>query len=113
MPQSSSSPPDQLPATIAPLAAGERLPRAEFERRSHGMPHLQKAELLAGKVVLPSPVRTPTHGPPHGRIMTWLGVYQAYTPGVDYADNGTLRLPDIENEPQPAALSPPCWPIAW
>lgn len=35
--------------------------------------------------------------------MTWLGVYQAMTPGVDLSDAPTVRL-DGENEPQPDAV---------
>jgi len=29
-----------------PLASGDRLTRAEFERRYHAMPHVNKAELI-------------------------------------------------------------------
>jgi Uma2 family endonuclease len=34
--------------------------------------------------------------------MTWLGVYEATTPGVVAADNSTVAL-DIDNDPQPDA----------
>ena len=66
------------------------------------MPNLKKAELIEGVVYVASPVRV-THGRPHGQIMTWLGAYCASTPGVDIADNTTVRL-DVDNEPQPDAL---------
>src|SRR5262249_47215289 len=36
-------------------------------------------------------------------LSTWLGVYEAATPGVEGGDNGTVRL-DLDNEPQPDAL---------
>jgi Uma2 family endonuclease len=36
-------------------------------------------------------------------MVTWLGVYCAATPGVDYSDNATVRL-DGNNEVQPDAL---------
>lgn len=53
---------------------------------------------------MPSPVRAVQHGIPHMRLITWLGVYQSATPGVDAADNSTLRLPAEDNEPQPDAM---------
>jgi Uma2 family endonuclease len=67
------------------------------------MPHLKKAELIEGVVYVPSPVRFRRHGRPHAHLMTWLGVYEASTPGVEAADNSTARL-DLDNEPQPDAL---------
>ena len=52
-----------LPATQGPTAddvpeacAGDRLTRAEFERRYAAMPHVKKAELIEGVVYMPSPV---------------------------------------------------------
>jgi len=89
--------------TIQPLESGDRLTRAEFERRYHAMPHLKKAELIEGVVYVPSPVRSASHAKPHGFIVTWLGVYAAHTPGVEFNDNATVRL-DMDNEPQPDAL---------
>jgi Uma2 family endonuclease len=64
------------------------------------MPHLKKAELIEGVVYMPSPVRLRRHGQPHLRLLTWLGTYEAATPGVEGGDNGTVRL-DLDNEPQP------------
>jgi Uma2 family endonuclease len=89
-------------APVPPLETGQRLTRAEFERRYDAMPHLKKAELIEGVVVMPSPVRVEHHGEPHISLVTWLGVYRAYTPGVRGMDNGTVRL-DETNEPQPDA----------
>ena len=86
-----------------PLKHGEKLTRDEFERRYEAMPHLKKAELIEGVVYMPSPVRTDIHSDPHARIMTWLGVYWTATPGVQCADNATVRL-DPDNEAQPDAL---------
>jgi len=85
------------------LVAGDRLTRAEFERRYHAMPRLEKAELIEGVVYVPSPARFESHGRPHLRICTWLGVYEAGTPGAAAGDNATVRL-DLDNEPQPDAL---------
>jgi Uma2 family endonuclease len=93
----------QTTTTVLPLESGDRLTRAEFERRYHAMPRLKKAELIEGVVYVPSPVRSASHAQPHGRISTWLGVYAAATPGVQRNDNATVRL-DLDNEPQPDAL---------
>ncbi len=78
--------------SIPILENGDRLTRSEFERRYRAMPHLKKAELIEGKVYMASPLRYNSHGKPHGYIMTWLGVYCAATPGVELADNATVRL---------------------
>ena len=51
---------------------------------------------------MPSPIRWNQHASPHAGLITWLGTYQAFTPGVSVGDNGTLRL-DLDNEPQPDA----------
>jgi Uma2 family endonuclease len=88
---------------IPPLRHGDRLTRAEFERRYEAMPDLKKAELLEGVVYVPSPVSLLEHGQPHFRVIGWLNQYCDATPGVDGGDNTTLRL-DLENEPQPDAF---------
>jgi Uma2 family endonuclease len=98
-PQTATKP----PLTIPPLESGDKLTRAEFERRYDAMPNLKKAELIEGVVYLASPLRIKSHGEPHALIMTWLGVYKAATLGVGFADNSTVRL-DADNEPQPDAL---------
>jgi Uma2 family endonuclease len=90
---------DVVPA----LENGDRLTRAEFERRYEAMPHLKKAELIEGVVYVPSPVRHRQHSSPHAHLITWLGLYTANTPGVEVGDNGSVRL-DLDNEPQPDAL---------
>jgi Uma2 family endonuclease len=84
------------------LESGDRLTRAEFERRYEATPENFKAELIEGVVYVASPVRA-FHGVPHADLITWLGVYRAATPGVSTADNTTTRL-DLDNEPQPDAL---------
>ena len=85
------------------LENGDRLTRDEFEIRYAAMPDLKKAELIEGVVYLASPVRAGNHALPHGNIMTWLGVYSVFTPGVNIYDNATVRL-EGANEPQPDAL---------
>lgn len=83
-----------------PLESGDRLSRAEFERRYHARPDIEKAELIEGVVYVASLVHIQKHSEPHSDIVTWVGLYRAETPGVRAADNGTLRL-DTDNEPQP------------
>lgn len=77
--------------------------RSEFERRYLAAPRIKKAELIEAVVYVASPLRHEQHGRPHSRVMTWLGVYQALTPGVDLSDAPTVRL-DLDNEPQPDAV---------
>ncbi|NEQ10045.1 MAG: Uma2 family endonuclease [Moorea sp. SIO4E2] len=85
------------------LENGDRLTRVEFERRYQAMPDTKKAELIEGVVYVASPVRITKHANPHGKIITWLGVYEAATPGVMLGDNPTVQL-DFDNEPQPDAI---------
>ena len=90
-------------ATTPPLENGDRLTRYEFERRYAAMPNLKNAELIEGVVYVPAALRFKSHGQPHAQIMTWLGVYQVFTPKVKLGDNPTVRL-DLDNAPQPDAL---------
>jgi len=85
------------------LRSADRLNRYEFERRYNAMPNLKKAELIEGIVYIPAALRFKSHGQPHGWIMTWLGTYEAMTPGVALGVEPTVRL-DIDNEPQPDAV---------
>src|SRR3954465_2919525 len=102
--------PAGIPVSVPPLENGDRLTRAEFERRYDAMPELKKAELIEGEVYVGSPVRHRQHSAPHGQLMTWLGTYAAATPNVDFGDNGSVRM-DETNEPQPDAflmIKPEC-----
>jgi Uma2 family endonuclease len=87
---------------LPPLENGDRLTRAEFERRYQAMPHHKKIELIEGKVFMASPVRARKHSQPHAAIMGWLFNYWQATPGIELLDNPTVRL-DADNEPQPDA----------
>src|SRR5437588_1473882 len=89
--------------TIPPLRNGERLTRAEFERRYDAMPHLKKAELIEGVVYMPSPVSLGEHAAPHADLITWLGMYRAFTPGVEVGAEGSVRL-GAASMPQPDAM---------
>ncbi len=97
----------QLPVNSRPLTppleSGDCLSRPEFERRYAAVPDVKKAELIEGIVYVASPLRHEQHGQPHSRVMTWLGVYQAFTPYTDLSVEPTVRL-DGMNEPQPDAV---------
>lgn len=88
------------PVRPLPLEPGDRLTRAEFERRYDAAAEVKKAELIEGIVYMPSLVRYKSHGKPHSDIHGWLFNYSVATPGVELADNATLRL-DADNDPQP------------
>jgi Uma2 family endonuclease len=88
---------------IPELCAGDRLARAEFERRYSAMRHVKKAELIEGVVYMPSPLSHKKHCRPHGYLAIWLGNYMVATPGTDFGPDGALRL-DWDNEPQPDAM---------
>lgn len=84
---------------VPPLESGDRLTRAEFERRYQAHPHIKKAELIEGVVYVSSPVSL-RHAEVHSDVITLLGVYRSSTPGIRLADNVTIRL-DLDNEVQP------------
>ena len=90
------------PSSANTLENGDRLTRAEFERRYEARPDIKKAELIEGVVHMPSPTRSGSHARPHAATITWLGSYAASTPGVQVNDTPTVRL-DLDNEPQPDA----------
>ena len=102
-PTSAPSPPEAAARSVPPLENGDRLTRAEFERRYDAMPHLKKAELIEGIVYMGSPVGHENHGRPHGRLGGWLDRYVEGTPGVELGDNSSIRL-DREAMPQPDAF---------
>jgi Uma2 family endonuclease len=84
---------------IPPLEAGDRLSRAEFERRYEAMPHLKKAELIEGVVYVPPPV-SPDHGDFDSIFNGLLLCYASVTPGTRSGINATVRLGQ-DSEPQP------------
>jgi Uma2 family endonuclease len=85
--------------TLPMLEPGDNLDQKTFHARYEAMPKGVRAELIEGVVYMPSPLRNP-HGRSHGRVMTWLCLYQAATPGTDVVDNATAILGE-ESEPQP------------
>jgi hypothetical protein len=87
---------------VPPLENGDRLTRAEFERRYAAMPEHVRAELVEGVVIMASPVRHNMHGAPHADLISWATIYRASTTGVIGGADATVRL-DLGNEPQPDA----------
>ncbi|MDQ6699523.1 MAG: Uma2 family endonuclease, partial [Acidobacteriota bacterium] len=65
---------------VQPLQAGERLSQEEFLRRWEALPSLKHAELIQGRVYLPSPV-SKSHGSMHALVAAWLSYYASFTPG--------------------------------
>jgi Uma2 family endonuclease len=110
IPPNRSTPPLELPGAASPfggptppLENGDRLTRAEFERRYEAMPNLKKAELIEGVVHMPSPVRQRFHGRQQAHLTFWLCAYEGSTPGVEVGGDSTVRL-DLDNMPQPDGL---------
>lgn len=87
------------PPPIPKLRHGERLGRDEFERRYKNMQDV-KAELLDGVVYIMSSPVSVDHGNPHGLFIGWLFYYSSFTPGTEFGDNTTTRLP-YGSDPQP------------
>ncbi|HVA51803.1 MAG TPA: Uma2 family endonuclease [Pirellulales bacterium] len=83
---------------VPPLEMGDKLTRDEFLRRWEADLSVKFAELIGGVVYMPSPV-SGDHGKMDRRVSTWLGVYQAATPGVDGANNATSIM--LDDAPQP------------
>src|SRR5438309_9397580 len=79
-------------AVVPPLRQGDHLTADEFLRRYEAMPEVNKAELIEGRVYMPSPVSSDDHGDPHFDLIWWLGAYRVATPGLKGSDNATVRL---------------------
>src|SRR5688572_13195308 len=99
-PTSSATSPNGVPS----LQPGDHLTVEEFHRRYVAMAECKKAELIDGVVYMPSPVSIDGHGSPHVDFTTWLGIYRAFTPGVQAGDNSTVLLGAGKSEPQPDLL---------
>ena len=88
-------------ARLPPLEPGEHLDQPTFHARYKAMPPGTRAELIGGRVYMPSPVRI-THAVPHLKLGFWLAYYEMMTPGVQALDDATAILAD-DSEPQPDA----------
>src|SRR5579871_5372231 len=70
------------------LEPGDNLTRDEFLAIWEQLPDVKFAELIGGIVYMPSPQRI-EHGNTDRRVSTWLGVYEANTPGCTGGTNTT------------------------
>lgn len=84
---------------VPPLVDGEHLDQPTFPARYEAMPPETRAELVDGVVYLPSPMRR-DHGRESRFVSGWLDRYERFTPGIEGADNATVKL-DPRDEPQP------------
>ncbi len=84
---------------IPPLEPGDKLDQKTFHARYEAMPDSTRAELIAGAVHMPSPMKAP-HAKMQRRVSSWLDEYESATPGVEGGDGMTAILSD-ESEPQP------------
>ena len=87
-----------LDRLVQPLRAGEQLSQEEFLRRWEALPSLKHAELIQGKVYLPSPVSNP-HSRMHFIMSSWTANYVSVTPGCDGGLEGTWLM--LDDAPQP------------
>ncbi len=65
------------------------------------MPAKTRAELIGGRVYMPSPLKD-GHGGVHASVMGWLWTYASRTRGTKLVDNATCILGE-DSEPQPDA----------
>src|SRR5262245_12574946 len=83
------------PEAIPPLRDGDRMDADEFLRRYAADKVVYSAELLKGVVhvtrwrevrdgeeTIVPPISAEGHSGPHAKIICWLGVYSAATPGT-------------------------------
>lgn len=82
------------------LENGEHLDQKTFHARYAAMPKTKKAELIGGRVYIVASPLHPLHGVHHSRLMGWLEVFLANTPGTNVFDNTSAILGD-DSEPQP------------
>jgi Uma2 family endonuclease len=85
--------------TLPPLVDGEHLDQSTFHERYEAMPPETRAELVGGVVYMPSPLSL-DHGEEDNDVGGWLFQYKLFTPGVNGANNATVKL-DRKGEPQP------------
>jgi Uma2 family endonuclease len=76
---------------IRPLEAGDRLTREEFMRIWEMNPNIKRAELIGGRVYMPSPVSI-RHGGTEYDLAGWAFTYKVATPGVTGESNTTTYL---------------------
>ena len=83
----------------AELHSGDRMTQSEFHAVYEQTPEKFKAELIAGRVYVSSPLKA-DHGENTSPINAVLLLYEANTPGVRVLENATIILSE-EDEVQP------------
>jgi len=86
---------------IPQLRAGDTLTWKEFERRWDADPKLKRAELIGGKVYMPSPLYA-RHSELAADVIGFVGYYSAKTRGTHCYSQPTLRI--LDDAPQPDTL---------
>lgn len=74
-----------------PLLAGQLLDQPTFHERYAGMPKRIWAELVGGRVCMPSPLFD-DHGGTGDVVSYWLGHYRRFTPGLRASSNVSTIL---------------------
>ena len=80
------------------LITGLRMTREEFLRRLEALSDLKHAELIEGRVFVPSPLDS-EHARFGGDVIGWLSLYGRPTPGCKIGGNGTWIM--LDSAPQP------------
>ena len=86
---------------LPPLVEGDRMTREEFLRRWEAMPNLKRAELIDGRVHMPSPLSM-DHCDDEAVAIWWLVGYADATPGCRAGSHGTWFMG--LDAPQPDSL---------
>jgi Uma2 family endonuclease len=84
---------------LPPLEAGQCLDQPTFHERYEAMPDGTWAELVGGRVYMPSPLRN-EHGEYDDSVALWIGLYKRSTKGLRSGKNSTVIL-DHSGETQP------------
>ena len=105
------------PGAIPPLRDGDRMDVDEFLHRYAADPVVHSAELLQGVVhitrrreirngeeTIVPPISADGHGIPDNQIQAALGIYSAYTPGVQASSPITTILPSNTTGLEPDAI---------
>jgi Uma2 family endonuclease len=81
----------RLQTLLPPLAAGQQLDQPTFHERYEAMPDGTWAELVGGRVYMPSPVRN-EHAEYDEHLALWTGLYKKSTKGLRSGKNATVIL---------------------
>jgi Uma2 family endonuclease len=89
----------QTKTLLPPLVAGQHLDQPTFHERYAEMPDGTWAELVGGRVFMPSPARN-EHSGPDDDVAYWCGHYKRATKGLRSGKNATVILgPFGETQP--------------